>query len=89
MLKILLKDDIDLQKAHDKYEKFTTDKELRFQAISRDKFIRDQFSREDNAHVAGAYEKSLEAARVLKDSDVSMDIIIKSTGLSSDEIESL
>ena len=89
MLKILLKEDNDLQKAHDKYEKFTSDKELRFQAISREKFLRDQLSREGAAHDAGVYEKSLEAARVLKESDVSMDIILKSTGLTVEEIENL
>ena len=89
MLKILLKDDEDLQKAHNKYETFTSDKDLRFQAISREKFVRDQLSREGAAHDAGAYEKSLETARVLKESDVSMDIILKSTGLTIEEIENI
>lgn len=53
MLKILLKDDKDFQKAHDKYETFTSDKELRFQAISREKFLRDQLSREGVAYEKG------------------------------------
>ena len=86
MLKILLKDDKDLQKAHDKYEIFTHDKDLRFRAISREKFLRDQISREGIAHEKGAYEKSLETAKILKESDVSIEIIIKSTGLTVNEI---
>ncbi len=93
MLKILLKDDPDLQKPHDKYEKFTSDKKLRYQAISREKFIRDQLSREgaayDEGEQKGAYKKSLKAARVLKESDISIEIIIKSTGLTVEEIEKL
>lgn len=68
MLNILLKDDDDLKLAHEKYEKFTSDKQLRWLAIDREKAVRDKIYHENMARRKGREEGLQEGKCLLKDS---------------------
>ncbi|MCP4133588.1 MAG: hypothetical protein GY754_21650, partial [bacterium] len=53
LMKILLKDDPDLKKAHDEYLNFTRDDELREMYEAREKWIKDQNNALANAEARG------------------------------------
>lgn len=60
MLKILIKDDDDLKLAHDKYESFTNNQQLRWLAIDREKAERDRIYHEKIAKRKGKAEGRIE-----------------------------
>lgn len=59
-METLIKDDDDIKKAHDEYEKFNRNKDLRILAISREKAYRDKLYHERIAREKGHREGHLE-----------------------------
>ncbi|MCP4134975.1 MAG: hypothetical protein GY754_28635 [bacterium] len=64
LMKILLKDDPDLKKAHEEYLNFTRDDELREMYEAREKWIKDQNSALANAKIEGKIEGKVEEKQV-------------------------
>jgi len=89
MLETLIKNDPILEKAHNEYEKFTKDAEMRELYESRMKYQRDKNTMIYEARLEGQLEGKIEDAKNLKNLGVDMKIISKATGLSEKEIEIL
>lgn len=82
-----------LSAAYEQFERCTQDEQLRELALAREKFQRDVATRLESAEQAGlekGMEKArLEDARKLKSLGVSIDIIVKATGISREIVETL
>lgn len=94
-----------MQLAYDEYSKVTSDEILKEQLEARQKFKWDMEAAKDYAVeegtregikqglekglAQGAKKKALEIAKLLKEQNVSNDIIIASTGLSKEDVENL
>ena len=97
MLNILLKDDDDLKLAHEKYEKFTSDKQLRWLAIDREKAVRDKIYHENMARrkgreeglQEGRQEGRQETVRKMLTEGLDIKMISRISGLSISEINEL
>ena len=93
MLETLIKEDIVIKKAHNKYKKFTDDDKMRELYDSRIKYERDKKSLIEEAELKGIEKgiekEKIETARKMKILGLSSDIISKSTGLNVKEIQNL
>ena len=91
-MKIIFKDDPIFEQAHETFQQFTADDELRMRYEAREKWERDLAWHREGAErrLKEAVEgKALEMAAALKKNGVSIDIICKSTGLSAEVVEKL
>ncbi|MBF9015972.1 MULTISPECIES: Rpn family recombination-promoting nuclease/putative transposase [unclassified Oceanispirochaeta] len=88
-MKILIKDDPIFEQAHETFNKFTADDELREIYEGRMKFKRDQAQFMSDAREEGREESIHGIATALKKDGISIDTIQKATGLSREEIEKL
>ncbi len=100
-MKILIKNDPVIKHAHTTYERFTADDEMLQVYEAREKRLHDEETRLSDAieegiqkgrqegRQEGSLKKAKDIATILKKANVSVDIICKSTGLSTEEIEEL
>ncbi len=100
-MKILIKNDPVMEHAHNSYERFAADDELLQVYEAREKRLHDEATRLSDAMEEGmqkgmekgiekgSLRKAKDAAIVLKNANVSVNIICKSTRLSEKEIEEL
>jgi predicted transposase/invertase (TIGR01784 family) len=89
MLATLLKDEPVLGKAHNEYEKFTSNNELREIYESRQKWEMDKNSLIDDAYQKGEHNRALKDAQLMKGKGYKLSDISEITGLSVKEIEEL
>ncbi len=78
-----------LQEAHKKYNKFLSDPELMEAYEGRQKWLHDQATIRDEGFEDGREEGINQTARRLKAAGADMELIIKATGLSEEEIRKL
>jgi len=100
-MQVLIKNDSVMEQAHKSYKKFTSNDKMLEIYEAREKRIKDEasniaYAREEGIEQGmeqglskGAYNKSIETALNLKKLGISVDIIIRATGLTKDEIEKL
>jgi len=97
MLETLIKDDSILKKAHNQYERFTSDDKMRELYESHQMYVKDkntliEIAREEGelkGALKGKIEGKIEDARLMKQEKIDIKIISKITGLSIKEIEML
>lgn len=88
-MEIVIKDDPVIEKAHREYVKFTNDDRLREIYEGQIEYRRRYESDIEEAEIAAEKRKTEEIAKVLIAENVPNDIVIKSTGLTLEEIEDL
>lgn len=92
-MKILLKDDQDIKKAHEAYKYFNSDEQLREIYNSRQKFLNDYYSYMDEAHDEG-YEEGREEGIAeliitMYQNGADIEQIITLTGITRDKVEDI
>ena len=101
MLETLIKEDLIIKKAHNKYEKFTGDDKLRELYNSRIKYERDKLTLIDEAEMKGKKEGKIEGikkgikkgkietAKMMLKKGYNIETIAELTGLNIDEIKTI
>jgi predicted transposase/invertase (TIGR01784 family) len=92
-MKVLLRDDLIFQKAHEAFQWCTHDRESRELALSRERFLRDQasnleFALEQGINT-GREESKKENAKAMKDLGLDAELIMKVTGLNRESVDTL
>ena len=92
-MKILIKNDPVIKKAHSIYDKFTQDDELRELYENRieteRKILTELETAERKGRQEGERKKAIETAKKMKEKGLDMNFIVEITGLSKEEIEKL
>lgn len=88
-MKTLLESDLDIRKAHDIYNSFTRNKELRYAYEAREKWKKDYTSSMDAAHRKGIKEGKTGPAKKLLQKGFPIEDIVEITGLTEKEIREL
>ena len=93
IMKILIQEDKEIEKAHNIYQKFTKDEELLEIYEAREKFRKDYASildsKVEEAEKRGELKKNLEIAKKMKIEGDDIKKIARITGLTIEEIEKL
>ena len=92
-MKVLLRDDLIFQKAHEAFQWCTQDRESRELALSRERFLRDQasnfeFALEQGINT-GREEAKLENAKAMKLKGFDTTLIMEITGLDRESMDKL
>ena len=92
-MKVIFKDDPIFEQAHETFQQFTADDELKMRYEAREKLQRDQASAKAfavrKAREEEKKETSLRIATSLKEMGEPVEIICKATGLTAEEVEAL
>lgn len=88
-MEILIKNDDDIRKAHERYQQFTHNDELRAQYRSRERWRRDRASEIGSAKQEGKQEEKDSTAQNMIAEGFKDDVIIRCTGIDPRRLKEL